>query len=66
MKTLGQRPGRHRPHLLATSFAILVALAAFAPLRHHAWHSGLIACAAAAISIVSGLLYLRSTRGGAR
>ncbi len=66
METLGQRPRRIITRIsVAASTIVLAALVISAPLRHHAWHGALPTAAAATISILAGLLYLR-TRGGAR
>ena len=67
MKAPGQRPRRIIARVcIAASSVILLALAVSAPLRHHADHGGWPAAAAAVVSIVAGLVYLRSSRGGAR
>ena len=51
---------------MALSFAALLALVVFPAFRRHVWHGGLGIAVCAVVSIVGGLLYLRSTRGGAR
>jgi hypothetical protein len=64
MKTLGQRPRRIITRIcIGVSSAILAALVIFPALRHHAWHGGWLTAAAAVISILTGLAYLRSKRG---
>jgi hypothetical protein len=51
---------------IAVSLAIMAALAIFPALGRRAPLDGLGIYAAAAVSIVAGIVYLRSTRGGAR
>ena len=64
MKTIGQRPRRVIIRLcIAVSFVILLALVVFAPFTHHAWLHGVSIAVSATVSIVCGLLYLRSSRG---
>lgn len=48
---------------IAISFACLLLLVAYPPLRHHAAARGLGIAVSGIVSIVSGLAYLRSRRG---
>jgi uncharacterized membrane protein HdeD (DUF308 family) len=48
--------------VIAVSFACLVALVTVAPLRHRAPGGGWGIAASAAISVLSGLYYLRTSR----
>ncbi len=67
MRTLGQRPRRIITRIcVAVSSVLLLAEVIVAPLRHRSWHGGLGVITAAAVSIVTGLLYLRSKRAQRR
>lgn len=48
---------------IAASFAILAAVVLVPGLRHRSLAGGVFLCVTSVISIVAGLLYLRSTRG---
>jgi archaellum biogenesis protein FlaJ (TadC family) len=67
VRTLEQHTRRTIARIcIAVSIAILLAIVAFPALRLHLPLDGWLTCVSAAGSLVAGLAYLRSSRGGAR
>lgn len=63
MRTVGQRPRRTIARIcIAVSFAVLAAVVVFPAFRHDLPGGGWLTVISAAVSILSGVVYLGSTR----